>query len=78
MMEMSKFYGKIPAWGSARRTDATSRGHNGIVTQAASWDGAVEVRLFLDEEGKTRFRVYQTKWEGHGVEKPIAEGVVGE
>lgn len=75
---MSKFYGKIPAWGSARRTDATARGHHGIVTQAASTDGAVEVQLWHDEEGRTHYRVSQTPWLGAGVSKHLAEGIVGE
>lgn len=76
---MSKFYGCIPASGSARRNDATARGHHGITTQAASWAGAIETRVWHDEAtDKDVFEVRQIPWHGHGVSCVVASGVVGE
>jgi hypothetical protein len=76
---MSHFYGCIPA--SMRKTPATARAskNTGLTVQAASWGGAVETRLYHDEDtGKDMFVVYQIPWHGRGVSKELARGVVGE
>lgn len=74
---MSHFYGVI----QGGRGQASRCGHKstGMVATAASWSGAIEVCLFFDETtGKDRFKVRQRPWHGHGVERVIVEGIVGE
>lgn len=74
---MSHFYGTL----KGARGRATRCGHksSGLVTQAASWSGAVEVELRHDEAtGKDRYTVRQMPWHGRGVGEVLAEGVVGE
>lgn len=75
---MSHFYASIPV--SGRKTEPTARGHksSGITTRAASWGGAVEVRVWHDSEaGVDRFEVRQTLHHGAGVREPLASGVMG-
>lgn len=73
---MSHFYGVVE--GQAR-TPATRRGSkNGLRAVAASWNGAIEVELFVGDDGRDRFRVYERKWHGAGVSRLLAEGVIGE
>jgi|TARA_R110002012_G_scaffold17165_2_gene65288 hypothetical protein len=75
---MSHFYASIPE--SARKTVATARGHKttGITVKAASWAGAVEVRMYHnDETGKDEFSVHQVPHHGEGVSRMLFEGVVG-
>lgn len=71
---MSTFYGVVS--GQAKN-NATRRGNkrSGLVTQAATWRGAVEVSLDCDEAGNLRYRIRETPWHGHGKYKEIAEGV---
>jgi hypothetical protein len=76
---MSHFYASIPE--SGRKTVATARGHKttGITVKAASWAGAVEIRMYHDEEtGKDEFTVYQVPHHGHGISRLLHEGVVGD
>ena len=76
---MSHFYGSIPT--SARRTVPTARGHKstGITTRAASYAGAVVVSLYHDENtGTDRFEISQQTHLGAGVNRLIAEGIIGE
>ena len=74
---MSQFYGTLR--GQAKTT-ATRRGgkSSGILTQAASWAGAIEVSVHLDNDGKERFDVYQIPWKGKGVHRHIASGILGQ
>ena len=53
---MSHFYGTIPV--SARKTQATARGHKstGLITEAASHSGAIRVEL-AHTNGKDMFTV---------------------
>jgi|TARA_R110000824_G_scaffold2177_1_gene10238 hypothetical protein len=74
---MSHFYGRV----SGNRGSATRCGSkvSGYHTIAASWDGAIEVRLSYDPKTKKNYyTVYQTPWSGRGIERVIAEGVIGE
>ena len=72
---MSHFYGSIPV--SARRTVPTARAHSHLVTRAASYQGAIEVELSIDENGVDVYCVRQTSHQGKGVHKIIAQGMVG-
>jgi len=74
---MSHFYG----WVQGNKGEASRGGSkkSGYHTVAASWNGAVEVRLDYDPTTDTnRYIVFQTKWHGKGIERVIAEGVIGE
>ena len=71
---MSRFYGVVA--GSAK-TKATRRGHRGIETIAATWNGCIRVRVWVDAAGVERFTVYQERWEGAGIVEHIGSGVVG-
>lgn len=76
---MSHFYGMIPT--SARKTVPTARGHKhtGLVTIAASYQGAVEVHLWHNTStGKDHYEVHQKPWEGSGITKIVAQGILGE
>lgn len=71
---MSRFYGVVA--GSAK-TKATRRGHHELTATAASWAGAIEVRIYLDKDGIERFEVCQRPWHGLGITEVLADGVVG-
>ena len=76
---MSHFYASIPE--SARKTEATARGHKstGITTRAASWAGAVVVRMWHDEAAEVdRYEVKQDTHHGEGVSQLLCSGTVGE
>ena len=74
---MSHFYGRV----TGNRGPATRCGSkvSGYHTVAASWDGAIEVRLSYDPKtDASHYVVYQSKWYGRGVEREISRGTVGE
>ena len=76
---MSHFYGSIPQ--SGRQTVPTARGHKttGLTVRAASWSGAVEIRMHHNyETGQDEFTVHQTPHHGRGVNRLLHEGVVGD
>ena len=74
---MSHFYGSIQG-----NRGATTRGGtktSGYHTIAASWDGAIEVKLiYHPKTDKNHYVIYQSKWHGKGVEQPITSGIIGE
>ena len=73
---MSHFYGKV----KGNRGEATRCGskNSGYIAVAASWDGAIEVRLIYDPKEDTNYyAVYQTPWSGRGIDQPIAKGIIG-
>ena len=75
---MSHFYATIPL--SARKTAPTARGHKakGLETVAASWSGSVRVRLWHDTKtGMDCYEVTQEPWQGRGVSRALAAGVLG-
>lgn len=71
---MAHFYGTI----KGGRGEASRLGHKstGLHTVAASWSGAVEVDLYVNEEGVDCARVYLTPWKGKGIHKEIYEGPI--
>ena len=70
---MSHFYGTVR--GSANNL-ATRTGHpnSGITTQACSWYGAIEVRVFVDEKDNDAFEIKRIAWKGKGKCESIASG----
>tara|TARA_R100000093_G_scaffold68129_1_gene39640 strand:- start:394 stop:630 length:237 start_codon:yes stop_codon:yes gene_type:complete len=74
---MSHFYGC--AQGSRGQATRGGTKTSGYHTIAASWDGAIEVKLSYDPKtDKNIYIVYQSKWHGKGVEREIARGIIGE
>jgi len=73
---MSHFYGCAQGnRGYASRGGSKKSGYHTI---AASWDGAIEVRLDYDPKDDTNYYVvYQTPWHGKGIEMLIARGIMG-
>lgn len=75
---MAHFYGVIKGTGKTESTRCGTK-KTELTTTAASWDGAIKVNLYYDEETKkNKFTVYQRRWHGNGVEARIADGIVGE
>jgi hypothetical protein len=72
---MSKLYATIDG---AAKNQATMRGHSEIVTHAASWAGAIRVRVSIDKDGVERFEIEMTPWKGAGDSRVIAAGVMGD
>ena len=72
---MSHFYGTI----EGQAGEATRRGSksSGLSIYAAGWDGAIHVRLY-ELDGKDHFEISQTPWQGVGIYKLIATGILGE
>ena len=72
---MSHFYSVIHGQGGP----ATRCGNksSGVVATAASWRGAVSVRMYVGDDGVDRFVVTQEYWRGAGVSREIARGIVG-
>ena len=72
---MSHFYGTV----DGGRSEATRQGHKktGIVTNAASWSGAVRVSLYHNSDtGKDEYTVSLSPWRGKGVSRLIKNGNV--
>ena len=74
---MSHFYGCAKGnRGYASRGGSKKSGYHTI---AASWDGAIEVKLIYDPKtDKNHYVIYQSKWHEKGVESEIAKGIIGE
>jgi hypothetical protein len=73
---MSHFYGTLQ--GNRGEVTRTGSKNSGITAYSASWNGAIRVCVYADEEGNDCYRVDQTTWHGHGISEPIAEGKIGE
>jgi len=72
---MAHFYGVL----QGSRGEATRLGTkaSGVHTTAASWEGAVKVDLWYDEDdGVDRCTVWLVPWHGHGTEKLVYSGRV--
>ena len=74
---MAHFYGSLQgARGEATRLGGKA---SGLRTKAASWEGAVSVRLYFDEQNdRDMCEVWLEPHEGRGVRKFIYHGPVGE
>lgn len=73
---MAQFIGFV----KGQRGEASRLGSkaSGLDVIAASYQGCIEVRLWHDEEtGKDMFQVVQNTWQGVGVQKEIASGIIG-
>lgn len=73
---MSHFYGTLQ--GNRGEVTRTGSKNSGITAYSASWNGAIRVHVYADKDGNDCYRIDQTTWQGHGVNRPIAEGKIGE
>ena len=73
---MSHFYGTIKGQANSEATRCGSKS-SGLSTYAAGWGGAIHVRLY-ELDGKDHFVISQVPWQGSGISKLIATGVLGE
>lgn len=72
---MSHFYGTLQgARGQATRCGSKS----GLNTVAASWNGAIRTDLYVDDQGRDCYVVREIRWQGRGVDREIARGVIGQ
>lgn len=71
---MAHFYGTL----QGGRGEATRLGHvnSGIETVAASWEGAIRVRLYI-KDGEDWADVQMCTWRGHGENATLYRGPVG-
>lgn len=71
---MSHFYGTLRG-----ATTVTKPGtpKSGLTAIAASYRGAIEVTLWVNEAGTDCYRITQRPWQGEGVSREIAVGVLG-
>jgi hypothetical protein len=77
-MIMAHFYGAIPV--SGRKTTATARGHKntGLVVQAATWQGAIEIELrYCGTTGQNLYTVREIPWHNSGQYREIETGAFG-
>lgn len=72
---MAHFYGTVEGRARTLATREGSEG-SGLTTIAASYAGAIEVRLF-SQDGKDKFVIEQIPWLGVGERTVIAVGTVG-
>lgn len=74
---MARFYGVVKGRAS---TAATRTGHKttGLTTVCASWEGAVESRVYYDAElGRDIVEVRLIPWRGNGQNILLYEGPIG-
>lgn len=73
---MAQFFGEVEGQrGAASRLGSKD---SGLRVVAASWQGAIKVRLQHRSDGKDHFTVEQTPWSnGAGCNQVLASGVVG-
>lgn len=72
---MSHFYSVIHGTGGPVTRCGDKR--SGVVATAASWAGAVSVKMYVDQNGVDCFIVTQDRWQGVGVSREIVRGIVG-
>ena len=72
---MSHFYGVLKgSRGAASRAGTKA---SGLTAVAASWAGCVKVYVYIDQQGRDCFVVYQDAWQGAGIKEDLARGVLG-
>ena len=74
---MSHFYGVL----GGSRGEATRCGtkKSGLVTYAASWNGAIRTHIWHDHQiSKDRYEVWEAPWKGAGNSKLLSKGIIGE
>ena len=73
---MSHFYGALD--GDHGQTTRRGTKKSGLSTIAASWKGCITTRVYIDQQGRDCFLVYQDTWFGKGVKQDIVRGIIGE
>ena len=73
---MSHFYGTLN--GNRGQTTRQGTKRTGLTAVAASWAGCVKVYVYIDQQGRDAFVIYQDTWQGAGTRQDIARGVLGQ
>jgi hypothetical protein len=74
-VKMAHFYGTVKGHrGEATRCGAKS---SGIRVQAGSYNGGIQVWLFLGDDGQDKYVIEHIAWQGKGINQKIEEGIVG-
>lgn len=73
---MAHFYGTLNGSGKTAGTRCGTK-NSGMETIAASWQGAVQTRLYVDDDGVDCALVSLVPWRGEGVKKVLYNGPVG-
>lgn len=71
---MAHFYGTID--GNRGTASRLGTAKSGLRTVAASWQGAVDVRLYCNTDGVDRCRVMLVPWHGAGTSRVLYDGPV--
>ncbi len=72
---MSHFYGTLNGSHSQATRQGTKK--SGLSVIAASWAGCVTTHIYVDEQSRDCFSVYQELWHGAGIKEEIARGFLG-
>jgi len=71
---MSRFYGVVE--GSYKPVHGRGSKSSGITVTAASWNGAIEVKLYVDKLGRDCYTIRQVPWKGVGKNKKLFSGIM--
>ncbi len=71
---MARFYGTLQ--GARGRVSRLGHASCGLVTVAASWSGAVRVRLYVDDDGRDCARITFDQHHGAGARALVYEGPI--
>ena len=72
---MSHFYGTLK--GNRRQVTRQGTKRTGLSAVAASWKGCVKVYVYVDQQGRDCFTVYQQPWQAAGICEDLAQGILG-
>jgi hypothetical protein len=72
---MAQFYGTLQ--GAKGRCSRLGNKHSGLLTEACSWQGKIQVWL-CHKDGQDRYEIRQQPHHNRGVAKLIAEGIIGD
>ena len=73
---MAHFYGTLQ--GNRGRATRCATKKSGLVTQAASYSGAIEVQITHERDGLDHFSITEIPWHGRGIYREIASGILGD
>ena len=72
---MARFYGTATGKARTRATRLGSK-NSGMVTQCASWSGAVRCTAYVDQDGVDCVEVALIRWGGFGTNRILYDGSI--
>ena len=73
---MSHFYGTLQ--GNCGQVTRQGTKRTGLSAVAASWADCVKVYVYINQQGRDCFTVYQEPWQGAGIREDLAQGILGQ